>query len=651
MEGEGFQVESATDGIKALELFKSKSFDLIITDIRMPNMDGSVLIREIKKLDYEQEIIVLTGFATLDNAIQVLKEGGAFDYISKPLEDIDSFINTINNAIFRHKLRLEKKNLIAQLKVKKKELQENVEQLSNEIKERKKIEYALKKSEKRYREIVEETSDLVTRVDADGNFRYMNPVAERIFGISAEKCLGKSAFDFIHPDDQERTKAEFAKWKNMHRRCAKVENRQVNQVDGTSCDMMWSCNFQYDKNKNMVGINGIAHDLTEHKKLLEVTIRNRNLESLGAFAGGIAHDYNNLMYVIMGNISLASEELKLDSDANKYLLSAEKACRKSTKLTTQLLTFSSGGNPVKELTNICKLLTYAVNSVLVGSNVNPEFSISKTLQKVNIDAKQIQQVVQNIVVNAQESMNHNGTIKISCNDCIINSGNNKGLRKGSYNKVVIEDHGKGIPEQNILRIFDPYFTTKKMGTDKGQGLGLTICNSIVEKHAGKITISSKIGKGSKFSIFLPVSKKVSEIESRKKKGITKKKNGQCNVLVMDDEEMILDFLCLALERLGHDFKTCVEGGQAIELYKKSMNSDKPFDAVLLDLSNQVGMGGKEAMSKLKEIDPAIRGIVCTGYSNDPVVKNCREYGFVSALLKPCTIEQLAKKIDEAISKE
>jgi signal transduction histidine kinase/ActR/RegA family two-component response regulator len=383
--------------------------------------------------------------------------------------------------------------------------------------------------------------------------------------------------------------------------------------------------------------------------------QSHKMESIGRLAGGIAHDFNNLLYVVMGNISLAQDDLKPEIETSESLKEAEKACIKAKELAARLITFSKGGDPVKKMMFINDLLKDIVISVLSGSNIKPEISISDDLRQINIDEGQIKQVVRNIIVNAREAMDDNGHLKVSCENIDITEEGYPTLNQGEYIKISFKDQGCGISKENFEKIFDPYFSTKDMGVDKGQGLGLTVSYSIIQKHRGLIAVESETGTGSTFSVYLPTflvkepDLQKSEEKPKAQESIKKPATSTGKILLMDDERAIRKFLGRVINKLGYDVETCIEGKEVVEIYTKAMESKQPFDVVILDLTNKIGMGGQATMKKLLEINPDAKGIVITGYSDDPVVANFRAYGFSGFITKPATMEELNKVIKEILS--
>ena len=622
LEDKGYKVITAESGEKATKLIRDTTFDLVITDLTMEEIDGIQILKKTKELNPDTMVIILTGFGDLDSATDAIRLN-ADDYLLKPCEP--------EEISFRVSRCLEKLEL-------KKKARWAAESLS-EI-------------EERYRQFVEGTDDLMIRVDSEGRFVYVNPATEKIFGICQEKCVGMSTFDFVHPEDRERTKGEFDSWVRNGVRSATIENRHINQVTGEVNEMFWNLDLHYDENGNLTGINGIARDLTERKKLEEVLLKTKNLESLGTLAGGIAHDFNNLLSIIMANLSLAEEDIKPKIGTSEFLKEAEKASIRAKDLTAKLITFSKGWAPVKKVVFIDEFVRDTVSSLLSDSDIDCEFSIHDDLWPVQIDEIQIKQVLHNIVINCREAMTGEGTIMVYCENVTIGRKDALTLKDGKYVKISIKDQGAGIPKEDLPKIFDPYFSTKEMGTEKGMGLGLAVCHSIIEKHEGLITVESELGIGTTCHIYLPgPGKEIAVLEPVKKPVSQRPVMGRGRILVMDDEKMIRDFAPRILRRLGYDSEVCKDGAEVIELYKKAKESGEPFGVVILDLTNQLGMGGKETLKRLLEIDPDVKGIVSTGYSDDPVVFQYREYGFRATLTKPYTIDELSMALQEVISEE
>jgi len=244
---------------------------------------------------------------------------------------------------------------------------------------------------------------------------------------------------------------------------------------------------------------------TENKhKQMETQIQLlQKIESIGILAGGLAHDFNNLLSIILGNINMAENNLQDSESASDYLKYAEKACMKANALTKKLITFSKGGSPFKNKSSIDKLLKETVLDVFKDTNIQPELFLPDDIDPIQIDCYQIKQVINNIAVNAKEAMKNKGKFKVYYENIDLIKEDNYLLVPGKYIKLSFTDSGIGILKENINKIFDPYFSTKEMGVNKGQGLGLSICHSIIAQHDGLITVESEHNAGTTLSIYLP----------------------------------------------------------------------------------------------------------------------------------------------------
>ncbi len=394
-----------------------------------------------------------------------------------------------------------------------------------------------------------------------------------------------------------------------------------------------------DRDGHNYGAVFVVRDTTDKLKMEADILKAKKIESLGVFAGGIAHDFNNLLTAIIGNISLARMTASENESVAQILEDAEKVSLRARELTTQLLTFSRGGLPVKKLTSLHSLLTDTANFVLSGSNAKPEFHLPADLCNVEIDKIQISQVVHNLILNARQAMPEGGVIAISAENIELNEGDVVNLRKGNYVKITISDQGIGIPEENIQNIFDPYFTTKPLGS----GLGLAITYSIVKKHEGHITVKSEQGKGTDIAVFLPASEKVC-FDVQSPAPVAQVRGGR--LLLMDDEEIVLDVTEKMLTKLGYTVTRAKTGEEAVLLYGAATQAREPFDIVIMDLTIPGGMGGKRAIEAIRKIDPSVKAVVSSGYSNDPVMANYREYGFSGVVVKPFRFDELAEVLSK-----
>jgi two-component system cell cycle sensor histidine kinase/response regulator CckA len=520
------------------------------------------------------------------------------------------------------------------------------EQLINELKSLRQKIAELKSSEERkaeetYRALVENSLQGLAILQ-DYMVVFVNPAIAAMLGYTAEELISFSPEELnrvVHPEDK-----SFV-WKRYQDRLEgkpvlpRYEFRMMRKDGKVIWVEMFSTRIQYN---GKPAIQAVFVDITERKKMQEELLKAKKLESIGILAGGIAHDFNNILTGILGNISLAKTKVDSDNEIFKILAKAEKASLRAKDLTQQLLTFSKGGAPIKEATSIAELIKESAEFALRGSKVRCEFSMPQNLWPVEIDKGQINQVVNNLIINADQAMPEGGIIKVTAENATIRKEDVLPLQPGKYVKITLKDQGIGIPKQHLQRIFDPYFTTKH----KGDGLGLATSYSLIKNHKGHIHVESQLGFGSTFIIYLPASpKKV----PKKKFAEGKPLAGRGKILVMDDEEVVRDVMGDLLAILGYEVEFADDGLKVIELYKKAKESKAPYDAVIMDLTVPGGMGGKESIQKLIQINPEVKAIVSSGYSNDPVMVNFRKHGFSGVIAKPFKIEEISKVLHQAIT--
>ncbi|MDQ7783437.1 MAG: ATP-binding protein [Desulfomonilaceae bacterium] len=386
----------------------------------------------------------------------------------------------------------------------------------------------------------------------------------------------------------------------------------------------------------------LVKDVSERKRMEDELLKTHKLDSLGTLAGGIAHDFNNLLTGILGNISLVQEQRDLSTKSHSRLLDAAKAANRAQDLTRQLSTFSKGGAPIKTSASISQLLKDCTGFVLRGTKVRGRFSIPDDLWHVDMDAGQISQVIDNLVINAAQAMPNGGPVLVRASNVVVRREHHLPLDEGRYVRVSIADQGTGIPKEHIRKIFDPYFTTKQTGS----GLGLATSYSIIKRHGGLITVRSKVGVGTTFYFFLPASshQPASSIRTISDEGCIRRR-----ILIMDDEELIRTLGKELLTAHGFDVDVARDGLEALQVYQRAMVSGRPVDLVVMDLTIPGGMGGKETIAEMVRLDPHVKAIVSSGYSNDPIMSDYARYGFKAVLPKPYDGRQMCELIEGLLS--
>jgi len=394
-------------------------------------------------------------------------------------------------------------------------------------------------------------------------------------------------------------------------------------------------------------IVALVRDVTERKKEEKEILRARKLDSIGLFAGGIAHDFNNLLGIIQGYIDLASRSMMSSPEKTKtYFQKATNATIQATDLTQQLLTFSKGGEPTKKAANILDIVHQSTDFSLHGSNITVNYTCQDNLWTADVDHGQISQVIQNLVINARQAMPEGGKLEITCDNCIISAldSSNK-ISPGKHIKIRVKDNGTGISEDILDSIFDPYFTTKM----EGDGLGLALSYSIIDKHKGNISVDSILGDGATFTLLLPASDKQTSTTKISSTFTNNTQTRSAHIMIMDDDALLREISEEMLLNLGYDVSQSPDGGDAFSQYKEAMNTKNNIDLVIMDLTIHSGIGGKEAIKLIQKIDPEVKVLISSGYCNDPVMANYNDYGFLGAVNKPYSQDELGAAVSTILN--
>lgn len=392
----------------------------------------------------------------------------------------------------------------------------------------------------------------------------------------------------------------------------------------------------------------IGRDITVRRFMEAELAKAQKLESIGLLAGGIAHDFNNIMTAVFGSLSLAKMESIPESPVYKRLVSAEEQCMKAKTLTRKLLTYSRGGSPQRKTASIENVIRDAVSFSLSGKNINCRFDFPDGLWSAQIDESQMHQVVHSLVSNAAEAMPQGGAIEIGAQNVDLTADEVRPLKAGHYVKWFVRDHGVGISQEHIKKLFDPYFTTKEMGSIKGMGLGLAICYSIVKSHEGMITVESTPGAGTTFTVYIPASND----EKDERKPVAAKEataTPKPKVLLIDDEQILLDVTGSMLKHIGYNVVTAKSHSDAMEHYRQAKEAGNPFSLIIMDLTMRGDEGGEIAIGRWKEIHPEVKAVISSGYMNDPVIEEYWKYGFVGAMVKPYSIVELKSSLEKILA--
>jgi PAS domain S-box-containing protein len=508
-----------------------------------------------------------------------------------------------------------------------------------DITSRKKTEEAVCEQRNLLKKIFSEMPGLHSLKDRNFNYQYVNPAFHQFLGRKEEEILGRTDLELLPLQKARKYRQEDIEVMESGQPLI-LEEDVSTPLFGKKWLQVTKIPIK-DKEGRVAGIISSINDITERKKMEHELLKIQKLESVGVLAGGIAHDFNNLLTGILGNIELAKLYVGPESKAHHRLVQAENASLAAKNLTRQLLTFSRGGAPVIKTASVAELIRDSTEFSLRGSNMRALFDLPTDLWLAEIDEGQISQVIQNLVKNADQAMPEGGNIEIRVRNIKLTKNSGLPLKAGCYLEVAVKDHGHGIPEKILGRIFDPYFTTKPQGS----GLGLAVCYSIIKQHMGHLDVDSAPGAGTTFKFYLPASCRPAVGGSRHRETPF---TGQGRILVMDDDETVREIAGEMLRIIGYQVEFAADGLEAIKNWIGARRLGKPYVAVLMDLTVRGGMGGREAVGKLRELDPEVKVIAASGYATDPIMTDFQQYGFSGAVHKPFMIQELSSVFQIAL---
>jgi len=610
---EGYEVKTAINYFNASQLLDGEKFDVVITDIRMPEKSGIDLLTHVREINSDIPVILMTGFATLETAVEAVKQG-AFDYLTKPL-DFNKLKRIVSQSIERFNLLSSNKKLVRELQEVNSNLEIKVSERTREL-----------------LNILHSANESIVTTDNELIIKTVNPKTIEIY---EKDCVGKKLDELIGGINFETIIPKILKNSSY------ITKHEVKYGE-KHLEINLSQLVDFDT-KESFGVIVITNDITEKKKLEIQLLQSAKMSAVGQLAAGVAHEFNNVLSGIVGYTSLAmsrNDVEKIREDLNVV----EKASNRAIEVVRKLLAFSRQKDEKYILSNIDELIDDSlslVNNTLSKEGVKIIKHFGKT-PPVKVNQNEIQQVVLNMVINAKHAIDEN--LELSYEDKVIGVTTEA---VDGFVKMDISDTGIGIPRENIPKIFEPFFTTKgRNSKEPGTGLGLPITYAIIERHGGSIDVDSEIGKGTTFTIWIPFDQPFSNgnvpqiIDMDKKEQIESTR--KANILVVDDELYIGDLIRDSLKDQGHNVTVLNNGEEAIEKFK-----EHHFDIAFVDYMLP-GCSGLEVIKRIRGHNPHTSLILITGSVNSSVAESAVVEGATSFLQKPFTFDQIRNVVSTAI---
>ncbi len=632
LSNQDYILKTCNSGKKAIEYLNKDDFDLVLLDIVIPDMNGYQIMDYISNQSPDTIVIVVSGHASIKSAIKFIKKG-AYDYIRKPFEPEELLI-TVKNCL-DHK-RLESENNVINTK--------------------------LIRAEECYKYLVKNSPDIIYMLDGQGNFKFISNTAERLLGFQIEQLIGEHYTTLIHDNDLEKAKWSFNERRTGDRAASQMELRlKICDESGRFKDsktghltIELKSNGIYDEpinkeDKKFIGTHGVIRDISNRKQLESQLKQAYKMEAIGTLTGGIAHEFNNILGIILGNTELALDDVPGWNPAHFNLEEIKTAGLRAKNVVRQLLSFIRKTDIKRQPISLIPVIKDALKFLrsTLTANIDIRQNIQDTADTILADPTQINQIMINLCTNAFHAMEETGgTLSIGMQNVLLDDDSavliDPELTPGNYVKVTVSDTGPGIAPEIIERIFDPYFTTKEVG--KGSGLGLSVVHGIVKVHKGAITVDSELGKRTTFSVFFPVTEEELVTES---KSIEALPTGTEKILFVDDEESIVLIVRQMLERLGYQVEATMNPVEALELFRSSPDQ---FDLVITDMS-MPQMDGDKLVKEILNIRSEMPIILCTGFSEKVTEENAKALGIKAFAMKPLAIRNLAMMIRKVLDKE
>ena len=623
LSSQGYETQIGHNGKEAMECLSKDSFDLVLLDIVMPDMTGHQLMDYINNQDQETVVILMTGHASVDSAVESLRRG-AYDYLTKPF-DFDQLLKRVGNALDQSRLKKEHELVSGKLEL----------------------------TEKRYQYLVNASPDIIYTLNADGTFTFVSGAVESLLGYKSNQLVGQHYTSIVFEDDMGKAKYHFDERRTGARATTGVELRLKRLRDLSSQNGYLAIELKamgvYDRpidqeDKEYRGTYGVARDITDRKRLEAQLLQAQKMKAIGTLAGGIAHDFNNLLMGIEGHTSLMFLDADADHPYFDHIKGIEDMVKRGAYLTKQLLGFARGGKYEVRPTDLSELIRKS--SEMFGrtkKEIRIHRKCEEDVRTVSVDRTQIEQVLLNLYVNAWQAMPRGGDLYIRAENIALdeNAARPLGARPGNYVKVSVTDTGVGIDEETQQRIFEPFFTTKEIG--RGTGLGLASAYGIIKNHGGIINVYSRKGQGTTFNIYLPATEGLLSEENAEERQ-KEIQQGHETVLLVDDEDMIIDVGEKMLQEMGYKVLLARSGKAAVEVYSKYKDE---IDLVILDMI-MPDMGGGDAYDTLKGINPDIMVLLSSGYSINGQATEILERGCDGFIQKPFNMSQLSQAIRKTL---
>jgi PAS domain S-box-containing protein len=637
---EGYEVITAADGREAIDKFQARPTDLVVTDMRMPKADGLDVLRAVKAHAPLTEVIVLTGYAALKNAIAALKNEGAFHYLIKPLEDIEELLTTARNALERQNLRRQNQTLLDRLR-------EKNQALRAETITAKAAQADLENALNQYTSLVNAIPSGVLELSIEGVIHYANPSGQVIFGLQPDTLAGHTIYDFL-PDAKQRAELRtYIEEQTASDRTALPFVTTFQAVDGRNLDVQVDWNYRKGPDAEVTGFVAVVTDITfqnrANKERLELGKRlakAQKKEAISTLAGGIAHRFNNSLAVVVGNLELLEMVSEGDAKFKSYIDRIKEQTEEMALQTQKLLAYAQGGKYRAKHLNLGAFIEEGLPIIRYG--LETEHEIKLTIEAANIgikvDPTQLELVLSALVQNAAEATGADGCISITVAIAPAAPNDIENLPPGPCAYLRIEDNGHGMDEETLERLFEPYFSTKF----EGRGLGMAAVQGIIDNHNGGIKVVSGAGKGTTVSVYLPLAEAPKAVAAPLPQLETM---AGFNLLIIEDEPALLRACEAMLTDLGCRVWCAPNASSGID---QLQTYQADIDLVLMDLILP-DMGAMALFKALREIRPDVRVVLCSGYSIDGPAQAIIDAGALSFLQKPYSTRALITSLTRALA--